>query len=37
MYDRVKNTRTELGIEDLVLDAKINDTIFSPKRLGMAP
>jgi outer membrane lipoprotein-sorting protein len=37
MYDRVKNTRTELGIEDLVLDAEINDTIFSPKRLGMAP
>ncbi len=37
MYDRVKNTRTELGVEDLVLDADINDTIFSPKRLGMAP
>lgn len=37
MYDRVKNTRTELGVEDLVLDAEINDTIFSPKRLGMAP
>ncbi len=37
MFDRVKNTRTELGIEDLVLDADINETIFSPKRLGMAP
>lgn len=37
MYDRVKNTRTELGIEDLVLDADINESIFSPKRLGMAP
>lgn len=37
MYDRVKNTRTELGVEELVLDADINDTIFSPRRLGMAP
>lgn len=37
MFDRVKSTRTELDIADLVLDAEINETIFSPKRLGMAP
>jgi len=37
MFDRVKNTRTELAIADLVLDADINESTFSPKRLGMAP
>ncbi|MGR9089301.1 MAG: outer membrane lipoprotein-sorting protein [Gammaproteobacteria bacterium] len=38
MYDRVKNTRTELGIEDLVLDADINETIFSPNsKSGLFP
>jgi len=36
MYDREKNTRTELEISNLVLDAEISDAVFSPKRLGMA-
>jgi hypothetical protein len=37
MYDYVKNTRTELEISDLVLDAEINESVFSPNRLDMAP
>jgi outer membrane lipoprotein-sorting protein len=37
MYDRKKNTRTELTIDDVEIDIDLNDAIFSPKRLGMAP
>ncbi|MFT4581451.1 MAG: hypothetical protein ACI915_000183 [Gammaproteobacteria bacterium] len=37
MYDRNKNTRTELIIEDVEIDIELNGGIFSPKRLGMTP
>lgn len=37
MHDRVKNTRTELEITNIVLDADLNENIFSPKRLGTKP
>jgi outer membrane lipoprotein-sorting protein len=37
MHDRKKNTRTELTIENVEIDIKLSDAIFSPKRLGMTP
>ena len=37
MHDREKNTRTELIVENVTIDPELNDTIFSPKRLGFAP
>jgi len=37
MYDRKKNTHTELAVENVEVDVKLNDGIFSPKRLGMTP
>jgi hypothetical protein len=36
MYDREKNTRTELTVQDVEIDVKLSDGLFSPKRLGMA-
>ena len=37
MHDRIKNTRTELMVKDVVLDPDLDDSVFHPKRLGMAP
>ena len=37
MYDRKKNTRTELIIDDVEIDNDLSDAIFSLNRLDMAP
>lgn len=37
MHDRMNKTRTELIVENVELDVELNDSVFSPKRLGMIP
>ncbi len=37
MHDRMNQTRTELIVENVELDVKLNDGVFSPKRLGTIP
>jgi hypothetical protein len=37
MHDRLNQTRTELIVENVELDVELNDSVFSPKRLGMIP
>jgi len=37
MHNRKKTTRTELLVDNVEIDVKLNDGIFSPKRLGMTP
>ena len=37
MHDRQKNTHTELIIDNIEVDVELNDSVFSPKRLGFAP
>ena len=36
MHDRIKNTRTELIAKDVKIDPDLDDSMFHPKRLGMA-